>query len=97
MSLVVTDFYNRIPNKGHHFTDEEAETLTVEAFDKLSLSDQLNLFESHRSVYDRLVNGNSADNTEATTDTRTDAERFCDEFEERLDRALHNVFHANEP
>ena len=61
MSLVVTDFYNRIPNKGHHFTDEEAKELTVEQFDKLSLSDQLNLFESHRSIYDRLAYGKGTD------------------------------------
>ena len=61
MSHLVTDFYSRIPNKGRTFTDEEAKELTAEQFDKLSLSDQMNLFESHRSVYDRLVNGRSAD------------------------------------
>lgn len=94
MSYVISNL--DVPYRGHDFSAEEISAMNAEQFDRLTIEEQTFIYNTYPSEYDRL-NGNSVDNTEATTDTRTDEQRFYDEFVERLDMALHNVFHANEP
>jgi hypothetical protein len=75
------------------YTVAELETMTAEQFAELPLADQVNVYNNHRDQYDRLV----ADTAPSSAkDTRTDAQRFADEFEERIDTILRKNFHPNE-
>lgn len=98
MSYVKTTI--QFPDISHGFTEEEARKLTVEEFDELPLSDQMHLFNNHRSVYDRLT-GKSNDDTalqNAPEPTPEDREKqFADKFERVVDNAIHRAFHPNEP
>lgn len=98
MSYVKTTI--QFPDRSHGLTEEEARKLTVEEFDELPLSDQMHLFNNHRSVYDRLT-GKSNDDTalqNAPEPTPEDREKqFADEFERVVDNAIHRAFHPNEP
>ena len=98
MSYVQTTI--QFPDISHGFTEEEARKLTVEEFDELPLSDQMHLFNNHRSVYDRLT-GKTSDATtaqDAPEPTPEDREKqFAVEFERRVDDAIRRAFHPNEP
>lgn len=74
------------------YTADELETMKSEQFDALPLADQVNIYNKHRDVYDRLT-GRTASKAE---DKKTDAQRFADEFEQRVDMALKRAFHPNE-
>ena len=98
MSYVKTTI--QFPDRSHGLTEEEARKLTVEEFDELPLSDQMHLFNNHRSVYDRLT-GKTSDATtaqDAPEPTPEDREKqFAVEFERRVDDAIRRAFHPNEP
>ena len=74
------------------YTVAELETMTVEEFDALPLSDQVCIYNNHRDAYDRLTGVTEP----RAKDTRTDEQRFADEFEERIDTILRKNFHPNE-
>lgn len=74
------------------YTADELETMTTAEFDALPLSDQVSIYNGHRDVYDRLTGKTTDDTTTHTEDGRSDSQRFCDEFERRLDEALARAF-----
>lgn len=81
MSYVQTTI--QFPDISHGFTEEEARKLTVEEFDELPLSDQMNLFNNHRSVYDRLTGRITEDNDTIGNGSKGEAKEAIDEFEAR--------------
>lgn len=91
MSHVRTNF-DFFARNIREFTTEELEQMTSEQFDALSLADQISIYNGHRDVYDRLTNKTTDDTTTHTEDSRTDSQKFCDEFERRLDEALARAF-----
>ena len=89
MSFVKSNF-DVFTKSVRDFSADEVATMTTEQFDALTLSDQISIYNNHRAEYDRLT-GHTAPSTE---DTRTDAEKFCDTFERRVDRAITHTFHG---
>jgi len=73
------------------YTIAELETMTVEQFDKLPLADQVNIYNTHKDVYDRLT-GNTVPSAE---DSRTEAEAFADTFEQRVSDIITRAFHGD--
>ena len=77
------------------YTADEVAEMTKEQFEELPLSDQISIYHNHRAEYNRLTG--RAETTEPTAeDTRSDAQRFADEFEQRVDDAIRRAFHPNE-
>lgn len=91
MSFVVSN-QNLYGAYTRDYTDAELETMTTSQFDQLPLADQVSIYNKHRADYDRLT-GRTAPKAE---ETKTDAQRFADEFEQRVDEALRRNFHLNE-
>ena len=91
MSYVVSN-QNIYGAYARDYTDAELETMTAERFDQLPLADQVCIYNNHRDAYDRLT-GRTAPKAE---DKKSDAQRFADEFEARVDMALKRAFHPNE-
>ena len=91
MSYVVSNL--QVPEKPFTLDADAVENLTVEEFDNLSLSDQIHIYNQHRDVYDVLTGRTAPKKAE---ETKTDAQRFCDEFEARVDEALKRNFHPDE-
>lgn len=91
MSHVRTNFDIFVRNI-REFTVDELETMTTAEFDALPLADQVNIYNKHRDAYNRLTGKNTDDTTTHTEDSRTDSQKFCDEFERRLDEALARAF-----
>lgn len=77
------------------YTADEVAKMTTRQFEELPLSDQISIYNHFPSEYDRLT-GRTKITVPGTEDTRSDAERFADEFEERVDNALRRAFHLNE-
>lgn len=92
MSFVVSNL--QVPEKPFTLDADAVEKLTVEEFDNLSLSDQIHVYNQHRDIYDRMT-GRTAPKPKAE-DKKSDAQRFADEFEARVDEALKRNFHPNE-
>ena len=91
MSHVRTNFDIFVRNV-REYNAEELEQMTSEQFDALPLSDQISIYNGHRSEYDRLT-GRAEDTTTHTEDsTRTKEQIFADEFEKRLDETLARAF-----
>ncbi len=90
MSLVISNF--QLPDRSHGFTDAEAQSLTVEQFDKLPLSERMNLYNNHPSEYARL-SGEPYEQAEANTPTptKTREEMFAEAFEKAVDDAFIRV------
>lgn len=89
MSLVRSNL--RFEPMCHHFTREEAEALSVEAFDRLCLADQIYLFNNHPNEYCRLT-GRSYEQTEANTPpVKSKEQEFAEEFERIVDDAFVRV------
>ena len=65
------------------FEDSEVETMTEKQFDELPLSDQISIFNRFPDQYNRLTGKCTEDTTPQTEDTRTEEEKFADEFEQR--------------
>ena len=74
------------------FTADELEKMTTAEFDALPLADQISIYNKHRDVYDVLTGKTTEDTTTHAEDGRSDSQRFCDEFEKRLDEALARAF-----
>lgn len=91
MSHVRTNF-NIFARNTREYSVAELETMTTAEFDALPLADQISIFNQHRDVYDVLTGKNTDDTTTHTEDSRTDSQKFCDEFERRLDEALARAF-----
>jgi hypothetical protein len=89
MSHVISNL--RYEGKPFELTEDEVKRMSVAEFDKLLLSDQVAVYNRYPSEYARLT-GRTEDTT--TEDTRTDAEKFCDTFEARIDRAISRAFHG---
>lgn len=77
------------------YTADEVVKMTTKQFEELPLSDQISIYNNHRAEYDRLTSGDKTAEP-STEDTRSDSERFADEFEKRVDDALRRAFHPNE-
>lgn len=81
-----------IPNNQRTFTAEEAETLTQQEFDALSIADQTSLFNDHRAVYDRLTGNETTPQAEESPD-----DSFRRRFTETVDKAISRAFgHTSE-
>ena len=98
MSYVKTNIGKFVPNI-REFKDDEIETMTAKEFDKLPLSDQINIYHRFPEAYSRLT-GKTVDDT-ATKDTSEPtpedrAKAFAVEFERRVDDAIRRAFHPNE-
>lgn len=91
MSHVRTNFDVFMRNI-REYNNEELEQMTSEQFDALPLSDQISIYNGHRDVYNRLTGKTTEDTTTHTEDSRSDSEKFVDEFERRLDEALARAF-----
>lgn len=65
------------------FEDSEVETMTEKQFDELPLSDQISIFNRFPDQYNRLTGKCTENTTPQTEDTRTEEEKFADEFEQR--------------
>lgn len=91
MSHVRTNFDVFVRNI-REFDDNELETMTTAEFDALPLADQISIYNGHRGAYNRLAGKTTDDTTTHTEDSRTDSQKFCDEFERRLDEALARAF-----
>lgn len=74
------------------YTEEQLETMTTKQFDKLPLADQVNIYNKHRDVYDRLTGRVEKPKVE---DARSDSQKFCDEFEARVFDIIERNFHPN--
>lgn len=77
------------------FEETEVSEMTAEQFNELPLSDQVSIYNRFPSEYDRLT-GRAKTAEPSTEDTRSDAQRFADEFEKRVDDAIRRAFHPNE-
>ena len=77
------------------FEVSEVETMTEKEFDELPLSDQISIYNRFPDQYNRLTGRNETAEP-STEDTRSDAQRFADEFEKRVDDAIRRAFHLNE-
>ena len=69
--------------KYREFEDAEVETMTAKEFDELPLSDQINIYRRFPDQYNRLTGRCIETTTPQTEDTRTEGEKFADEFESR--------------
>ena len=95
MSYLRTNFDSLLESNVREYTADEVAEMTTEQFDALPLSDQLRIYHNHRAEYDRLTSGDETAEPIAE-DTRSDAQRFADEFEKRVDDAIRRAFHPNE-
>ena len=77
------------------YTADEVQKMTTKQFEELPLSDQISIYHNHRAEYDRLT-GRAKTAEPTAEDTRSDAQRFADEFEKRVDDAIRRAFHPNE-
>ena len=77
------------------YTADEVQKMTTKQFEELPLSDQISIYHNHRAEYDRLT-GRDKTAEPTAEDTRSDAQRFADEFEKRVDDAIRRAFHPNE-
>lgn len=77
------------------FEETEVSEMTAEQFNELPLSDQVSIYNRFPSEYDRLT-GRAETAELIAEDTRSDAQRFADEFEKRVDDAIRRAFHPNE-
>lgn len=92
MSHVRTNFADIFVRNIREYTADELETMTSEQFDALPIADQISIYNGHRDAYNRLTHKTTDDTTTHTEDSRTDSQKFCDEFERRLDEALARAF-----
>lgn len=95
MSYVRSNFDSLFKSNVREYSNEEVAKMTVSEFDALPLADQISVYNRFPGEYDRLT-GRTKITVPGTEDTRSDAERFADEFEERVDNALRRAFHPNE-
>ena len=93
MSHVKTNFHV-FTQSARDFSIAELESMTVEQFDALPLSDQISIYNNHRDAYDRLTGRATEDTTAHTEDSRTDAQIFADSFEARIDAVISRAFHG---
>ena len=77
------------------YTADEVAKMTTRQFEELPLSDQISIYNHFPSEYDRLT-GRDKTAEPTAEDTRSDAQRFADEFEKRVDDAIRRAFHPNE-
>lgn len=94
MSYVKSNFDVFVKENVREFEDSEVETMTVSEFDALPLSDQISIFNRFPDQYNRLSGRTADDTAPGKGDDRSDAERFADEFEQVVDRALQRAFHG---
>lgn len=82
MSYVKSNIDKFMPNY-REFEDTEVDSMTTEQFDELPLSDQISIYNRFPDQYNRLTGRCIENTTPQTEDTRTEGEKFADEFESR--------------
>lgn len=94
MSHLITNF--ELPSKPFTYDEKAVSAMTVTEFDALPLSDQVGIYNRFPSQYSRLTGRDIevGDDIAPGSDTgsKSDSERFADEFERRLDEALARAF-----
>lgn len=93
MSHVKTNIDTFFTEEIRDFTEIELDNMDRTQFDALPLSDQISIYNNHRDAYDRLT-GRATEDATATEDTRSDAQRFADSFEARIDAIISRAFHG---
>ena len=83
------------PSEPFVFTEEDVKSMKPNEFDELGLSDQIAIYNQYPTEYARLTGRIKDTAPTQTEDTRSDAQRFADEFEKRVDQALQRAFHPN--
>ena len=92
MSHVKSNF-NVFTKEVRDFSIDELATMTTEQFDALPLSDQVAIYNHHPEQYARLTGRATEDTATATSDNRSHAEQFADEFERRINDVITRAFH----
>lgn len=92
MSHVRSNFDTFFTKEIRDFTEIELDNMDRTQFDALPLSDQISIYNNHRDAYDRLTGRATEDTTAHTEDSRTDAQRFADSFEARIDAIITRAF-----
>ena len=83
MSHLRTNIDVFVPSNTREFEDSEVETMTEKQFYELPLCDQISIFNRFPDQYNRLTGKCTENTTPQTEDTRTEEEKFADEFEQR--------------
>ncbi len=83
MSYLKTNIDAFAPRNTREFEDSEVETMTEKQFDELPLCDQISIYNRFPDQYNRLTGRCTENTTPQTEDTRTEEEKFADEFESR--------------
>ena len=94
MSHVRTNFDSLLESNVREYSADEVAVMTTKQFDELPLCDQISIYNRFPDQYNRLTGINADDTAPGTADDRTDAQRFADEFEQVVDRALQRAFHG---
>lgn len=93
MSYIRSNF--TVPEIPFSLDTDKVRTLTVEEFDKLTLSDQIHIYNEYPAEYLRLTGRSTRESSSHAEGEQSDAKRFADEFERRVDEALQRNFHPH--
>jgi len=94
MSYVKSNF-DVFTQSARDFSIAELESMTVEQFEALPLSDQVAIYNHHPEQYARLTGRAHEDTATANSDNRSHAEQFADEFERRINDVITRAFHGD--
>ncbi len=83
MSYLRTNFDSLLESNVREYTADEVAEMTVSEFDALPLADQISVYNRFPDQYNRLTGKCTENTTPQTEDTRTEEEKFADEFEQR--------------
>lgn len=79
-----------IPDRSHGFTQDEISHMTIADFDKLSLCDQIYIYNNYQVDYCRLT-GRKHEGDVIPEEEEKQAQDFAEEFEQRIDAAFIHV------
>lgn len=93
MSHVKSNF-NVFVKAVREYNDQEVKSMTAEQFDALPLADQVSIYNRFPDQYNRLTGRAAGESAPGTEDKRSDAERFADTFEQRINDAITRTLHV---
>lgn len=76
------------------FSIDELATMTTAEFDSLPIADQVSIYHHYPDQYARLTGRIESSAPTTTEDSRSDAQKFADEFEQRINDIITRAFHG---